>query len=66
MKYVVLVSHGDFATGLKTSLDMLAGKRDDVIKLDLVVWHVLVAGLAHVIIPTNNLQHELARDVPPV
>ena len=35
MKYVVLVSHGDFATGLKTSLDMLAGKRDDVIAVGL-------------------------------
>jgi PTS system N-acetylgalactosamine-specific IIA component len=35
VKYVVLVSHGDFATGLKTSLDMLAGKRDDVIAVGL-------------------------------
>lgn len=31
MKYVVLVSHGDFAKGLLDSLSMLAGKRDDVI-----------------------------------
>lgn len=31
MKYVILVSHGEFAKGLKTSLDMLAGQRDDVI-----------------------------------
>ncbi len=30
VKYMVLVSHGDFAAGLKTSLDMLAGKREDV------------------------------------
>lgn len=35
MRYVVLVSHGDFATGLKTSLDMLAGKREDVIAVGL-------------------------------
>ena len=31
MKYLVLVSHGEFAKGLKTSLNMLAGQRDDVI-----------------------------------
>ena len=31
MKYLVLVSHGEFAAGLKTSLMMLAGQRDDVI-----------------------------------
>lgn len=31
MKYLVLVSHGEFAKGLKTSLNMLAGCRDDVI-----------------------------------
>jgi len=35
VKYVVLVSHGDFATGLKSSLNMLAGKRDDVIAVGL-------------------------------
>jgi len=35
MKYVVLVSHGDFATGLKSSLNMLAGTRDDVIAVGL-------------------------------
>lgn len=35
MKYVILVSHGEFAAGLKTSLDMLAGKRDDVIAVGL-------------------------------
>lgn len=31
MKYLILVSHGDFAKGLKSSLNMLAGQRDDVI-----------------------------------
>lgn len=31
MKYVVLVSHGDLATGLKSSLEMLAGKKDEVL-----------------------------------
>ena len=31
MKYLVLVSHGEFAAGLKTSLMMLAGQRNDVI-----------------------------------
>lgn len=35
MKYVVLVSHGDFAKGLLDSLSMLAGKRDDVIAVGL-------------------------------
>lgn len=35
MKYVVLVSHGDFANGLRDSLEMLAGKRDDVIAVGL-------------------------------
>lgn len=30
MKYLVLVSHGKFAAGLKDSLEMLAGKRDDL------------------------------------
>lgn len=35
MKYMVLVSHGDFATGLKSSLNMLAGNRDDVIAVGL-------------------------------
>ena len=31
LSYLVLVSHGEFAAGLKTSLMMLAGQRDDVI-----------------------------------
>lgn len=31
MKYLILVSHGDFAKGLKSSLNMLAGQREDVI-----------------------------------
>lgn len=31
MIYLILVSHGDFAKGLKSSLNMLAGQRDDVI-----------------------------------
>ena len=31
MKYLVLVSHGEIAAGLKTELMMLAGQRDDVI-----------------------------------
>ena len=35
MKYIVLVSHGEFASGLKTSLEMLAGKRDDVLAIGL-------------------------------
>lgn len=35
VKYMVLVSHGDFAAGLKTSLDMLAGKREDVLAVGL-------------------------------
>jgi Phosphotransferase system, mannose/fructose-specific component IIA len=35
MKYVVLVSHGEFANGLKDALSMLAGKRDDVLSAGL-------------------------------
>lgn len=35
MKYVVLVSHGNFAEGLLDALSMLAGKRDDVIAIGL-------------------------------
>ena len=31
MKYVVMVSHGQFANGLKDALMMLAGQREDVI-----------------------------------
>lgn len=31
MKYVILVSHGEFASGLKNALGMLAGKRADLL-----------------------------------
>ena len=31
MRYVVMVSHGQFANGLKDALMMLAGQREDVI-----------------------------------
>lgn len=35
MKYVVLVSHGQYANGLKDALSMLAGQREDVISVGL-------------------------------
>ncbi|MCF0245495.1 MAG: PTS fructose transporter subunit IIA [Ileibacterium sp.] len=35
MKYMILVSHGDFANGLHDALQMLAGKRDDVLSIGL-------------------------------
>lgn len=35
MKYVVIVSHGDLAKGLATSLKMLAGEREDIIAVGL-------------------------------
>lgn len=35
MKYVVLVSHGEFANGLKNAVFMLSGKRNDVISTGL-------------------------------
>lgn len=35
MKYVILVSHGNLAKGLLDSLEMLAGKREDVIAIGL-------------------------------
>lgn len=35
MKYVILVSHGDFAEGLAQALSMLAGKREDVLAVGL-------------------------------
>lgn len=35
MNYVVLVSHGEYANGLKDALSMLAGKREDVISVGL-------------------------------
>lgn len=35
MKYVILVSHGEFADGLKNALSMLAGKRTDLLSAGL-------------------------------
>ncbi len=35
MKYVVMVSHGKMAAGIKDSLEMLAGKREEVLCLGL-------------------------------
>jgi len=35
MKYVLLVSHGEFANGLKNALFMLSGKREDVLSAGL-------------------------------
>ena len=35
MKYVVLVSHGEFANGLKNSLSMLAGDKPEIISAGL-------------------------------
>lgn len=35
MKYVILVSHGKFAEGLKNALSMLVGKREDIIAVGL-------------------------------
>lgn len=35
MKYVVLVSHGQYANGLKDALSMLAGVREDIISVGL-------------------------------
>ena len=35
MKYLIMVSHGDFAPGLHDALSMLAGKRDDVLSIGL-------------------------------
>ena len=35
MKYVILVSHGNFAEGLLDSLKMLTGNHDDVIAIGL-------------------------------
>ena len=31
MKYVVLVSHGEFANGLKNALSMLTGNKPEII-----------------------------------
>lgn len=35
MKYVILVSHGNFAEGLLNSLEMLVGSREDIIAVGL-------------------------------
>ncbi len=35
MKYVILVSHGEFADGLANALGMLAGKREDLLSCGL-------------------------------
>lgn len=35
MKYVVMVSHGVFAPGLHSAIEMMAGKRDDVLSTSL-------------------------------
>ena len=35
MKYLIMVSHGQFAEGLKDALSMLAGQREDVLALGL-------------------------------
>ena len=35
MRYLVLVSHGTFAPGLHSVLDMLCGKRDDILSTSL-------------------------------
>lgn len=35
MRYLVLVSHGTFAPGLHSVLDMLVGKRDDILSTSL-------------------------------
>lgn len=35
MKYVVLVSHGGMAQGMKTSLNMLAGEKEEVLAIGL-------------------------------
>lgn len=35
MKYVVMVTHGKMAAGVKDSLEMLAGKREEVLALGL-------------------------------
>lgn len=35
MKYVIMVSHGEFAPGLHTAVEMMTGKRDDVLSTSL-------------------------------
>ena len=36
MKYVVMVSHGEFAPGLHSAVKMMTGDRDDVLSTSLV------------------------------
>lgn len=36
MKYVILVSHGEFANGLYTAVKMMTGQREDVLALGLI------------------------------
>ncbi|OCN05855.1 PTS fructose transporter subunit IIA [Erysipelotrichaceae bacterium MTC7] len=35
MKYVIMVSHGEFAPGLHSAVEMMTGKRDDVLSTSL-------------------------------
>ena len=35
MRYLLLVSHGTFAPGLHSVLDMLVGKREDILSCSL-------------------------------
>lgn len=35
MRYVVMVSHGEFAPGLHSAVEMMTGKRDDVLNTSL-------------------------------
>jgi len=37
MRYLLLISHGTFAPGLHSVLDMLLGKRDDILSCSMVV-----------------------------
>lgn len=36
MRYVVLVSHGEFANGLYSAVKMMAGEREDVLSIGLI------------------------------
>ena len=42
VKYLIMVSHGQFAEGLKDALSMLAGQREDVLALGLQNGKVLM------------------------
>ena len=35
MKYVIMVSHGEFAPGLHSAVKMMTGERDDVLSTSL-------------------------------